>query len=352
MLVEMPWRRVLSAAAGAVDRAVVVALHARGARDRAQAESMSHDERMVALEAIHRSYADGHRDFFAPAAAIDPTLREVRAGVWDASWPSTFTPYLPDVADKYLARVENRTARARLFLGAASGRPALIAVHGYLGGHWVMEEAAWPIAWLRRLGLDVALPVLPFHGLRAGARRGAPPFPSADPRMTNEGFRQAAADILALARLLRDRGAPKVGVIGMSLGGYTSALLATVADTLDFVVPIIPLASVADFARDQGRLGDGDESDAQHAALESANWIVSPLARPLAIPRERALVVAAENDQITPTSHARRIASHFDCELVTVPGGHLVQLGRREGFGAIARMLAREGIIAERRARR
>jgi pimeloyl-ACP methyl ester carboxylesterase len=353
MLASMPWRRVLSAAAGAVDRAVVVAMHARGARDRAKAESMSHEERMEVLAAIERDYADPDA-FFGEPAAVDPALREARPGVWDATWPSTYEPYLSEVAEKYLSRVENRTARARLFLGRAARRPAVIAIHGYMGGHWVLEEAQWPIPWLLRAGLDVALPVLPFHAARGGARRGAPQFPSADPRLTNEGFRQAAADVLALARWLRDRGAPKVGVMGVSLGGYTSSLLATISDELDFVMPMIPLASIADFAREQGRLGDGDRVSEQHAALERANWIVSPLARPLKVPASRALVIAAENDQITPSSHARRIAAHFGCELVTLPGGHLVQLGRREAFGALAKMLAREGIIPEkkRRARR
>jgi hypothetical protein len=34
-----------------------------------------------------------------------------------------------------------------------------------------------------------------------------------------------------------------------------------------------------------------------------------------------------------------------------IPGGHLVQLGRSEAFRALASMLEREGIIAERPAR-
>jgi pimeloyl-ACP methyl ester carboxylesterase len=227
-------------------------------------------------------------------------------------------------------------------------RPAVIAIHGYMGGHWILEEAQWPLAWLARRGLDVALPVLPFHALRSGPHRGAPPFPSADPRLTNEGFRQAVADIVALARWLRARGAPHVGVMGMSLGGYTSSLLATVTRDIDFVMPMIPLASIADFAREQGRLGIGEQADAQHAALERANWVVSPFARPLALPPSRALVVAAEHDRITPSAHARRIATHFGCDLVTIPGGHLVQLGRSEAFRGLASMLERDGIIAPR----
>jgi pimeloyl-ACP methyl ester carboxylesterase len=362
-----PWRRVIGSAVGAVDRAVVVAMQMRGARDRARADKMSHAERLEVLASIHRDYggdaivADAET-FFVPPPAIDPALRAVRQdsdarpvpiGVWDAQWPSNFEPYLADVAAKYLSRVENRTARARLFLGesrdgSATKRPAVIAIHGYMGGHWILEEAQWPLAWLARRGLDVALPVLPFHALRSGPHRGAPPFPSADPRLTNEGFRQAVADIVSLARWLRARGAPHVGVMGMSLGGYTSSLLATVTRDIDFVMPMIPLASIADFAREQGRLGIGEQADVQHAALERANWVVSPLARPLAIPASRAIVVAAEHDRITPSAHARRIATHFGCELVTIPGGHLVQLGRSEAFRGLASMLERDGIIAPR----
>ena len=342
-----PWNKVLGSAAAAFDRAVVAAMHAHGARDRARAEHLTHAERLDVLGRIHQAYGEHHDRFFVEPGAIEPTLREVRPGVLDASWASTFEPLLAEVSGKYLANVDNRTARARLFLGGGK-RPAVIAVHGYLGGYYVIEEAAWPIAWMQRRGLDVALPVLPFHAQRAGARRGAPPFPSADPRLTNEGFRQAAADIVGLARWLRARGAPAVGVIGVSLGGYTSSLLATLSDAFDFVVPMIPLASVADFAREQGRLGLGDEAEAQHAALEKANWIASPLARPLRVPKARALVVAAENDRITPAAHAARIARHFDCEMLTIAGGHLLQLGRGDAYRALGALLEREGIIRGR----
>src|SRR5260221_165757 len=88
-----------------------------------------------------------------------------------------------------------------------------------------------------------------------------------------------ATHFAALAGFLRARGAPTVGAMGMSLGGYSTALFATVDDALGFAVPIIPLASIADFARDQGRLGDAAQSKEQHKALEAANRVVSPLAR-------------------------------------------------------------------------
>lgn len=356
--VALLWPKVVGSAASAVDRAVVAAMQARGKRQRAWTEAISHAERLAYLAEVHRVYTTGGlveeaSRFFPAPPKPDLALRAVRPGVWDASWPSAFEPFLSDVAERYLSRVENRMARARLFLAgsadAPTTRPAIIAVHGYMGGHWLIEESAWPLDWLLRRGLDVALPVLPFHAARAGTRRGAPAFPSSDPRMTNEGFRQAVTDIRSIVRWLRDRGAPQVGVVGMSLGGCTSALLATVTDEIDFVVPIIPLASVADFARDQGHLGAGNEAEQQHAALERANWVASPLARPLKVPLARTLIVGAEHDRVTPIAHARRLAKHFGCEMLTIGGSHLVQIGRSEAFRALASLLERHEIIAPRK---
>jgi pimeloyl-ACP methyl ester carboxylesterase len=351
-------RRAMESAVGLVDRVVVVAMSARARTDRARADAMTHAEQMTRLADAYAAYegeahvADPAGLFPAPPQ-IDPGARDVRPGVWEASWSSGFAPFLADVAERYLSRVENRTARARLYLAEAPGarttRAAVIAVHGYMGGQWALEENAWPVEWLTRRGLDVALPVLPFHGMRAGSRRGAPGFPSSDPRITNEGFRQAVTEIRALARWLRERGAPHVGVVGMSLGGYTSALVATVTGELDFVMPMIPLASIADLAREHGRLGTAGEADERHAALERANRVVSPLARPLRVATSRALVVGARNDRITPLAHAERLARHFGCAMFTMGGGHLVQLGRSEAFRGLVAMLEREGIVAPRR---
>jgi pimeloyl-ACP methyl ester carboxylesterase len=245
-----------------------------------------------------------------------------------------------------LAHERNRTAHARLYLGAEP-RPAVILIHGYLAGQWAVEERAWPLGWLHRRGIDAALVVLPFHAVRARTDRMAPPpFPGSDPRFTIEGFRQAILDVRALMRFLLARGAPAVGAMGMSLGGYTTALLATVERDLDFAVPFIPLASLADFAREQGRLGGPVEAAAQHRALEEVYELVSPFARPSRVAAGRALVVASEHDAITPIAHAERLARHLGAGLVRMPGSHLVQIGRADAFRAIGRMLRDIGFFS------
>lgn len=349
------WDRLLSGAASTVDRAVVAAMQMRNRGVRSRAEAYSHEERMERLALIRETYGAPHLvtdadAFFVPPPRVEPRVRPVRVTPWgaqclEASWESTFEPFAPGVRDAYLAHVPNRTAHARLFVGGGR-RPAVILVHGYMSGQWAIEERTWPIRWLNRRGLDVALTVLPFHGVRSRPEGGAPPFPGADPRFTNEGFRQAVADLRVLIALFEARGATSVGLMGMSLGGYTTALMATVQAGLAFAVPIIPLSSLADFARDQGRLGTGERARAQHAALEAANQVVSPFARPSRVAPERLLVVGAEGDRVTPIAHAERVAAHLGVPLLRVGGGHLVQTWRAQAFRAVKAMLRDSGVLA------
>jgi pimeloyl-ACP methyl ester carboxylesterase len=333
--------RLLGSAAATFDRAVVAAMQIKNRSVRARAERLSHDERIARLAEIRAEYNDAS-EFFGAARDIDPRLSRVRSladgEVLDATWHSAYDTHGASVRELYLSHLRNHTAHARLFL-ARRPRAAAILVHGYLGGRYALEERTWPIAWLLERGLDVAIVVLPFHALRAGEGDKAPPFPGADPRFTNEGFRQAIGELRSLVSFLTARGAPAVGAMGMSLGGYTTALLATVEPRLAFAVPMIPLASIADFARDQGRLGSGENAALQHRALEEANWVVSPLARPPLLDKSRILVIGAEADRITPLSHAERIARHMDAPLHRFHGGHLLQFGRADAFRAVRRML-------------
>ncbi len=172
--------------------------------------------------------------------------------------------------------------------------------------------------------------------------RREPPFPGRDPALTVEGFRQAVADLRDFVRFLRrDRGHRAVGLVGMSLGGYTAALTATVEPELDFLVPVIPLACLADFAREQDNLPPGAQRGSVfEEALRRTYREVSPLARPSLMGPGRTLVVGARADRITQVSHARRLAHHFSAPLHTWPGGHLLQWGRGEAFSRIEQLLA------------
>ena len=338
-------------AVASVDRAVTLAVRVGMPAEDAPLD-WGYEARLGFLEALAERYASLElTHYFAAPDAIEPVAREKgfasrRLRRTDLTWPSAYEPFLPEIRETYLRAPENQWALARLFRGDTP-RPVAILVHGYLMGRLPVDERVWPVGRLDATGLDSALVVLPFHGQRADpARGGRPEFPGRDPRVTNEGLRQIVAEIRALAAWLRRQGHPAVGVIGMSLGGYTAALMATLDATLDFVVPIIPLASLADFAFEQGSLSESPELRArEHDLLERVYSVASPLARPSLVPPERVLVLGGKADRITPLSHAKRLARHFGVPLQTWHGGHLLQLGRHDAWERIAELLRRASVV-------
>jgi pimeloyl-ACP methyl ester carboxylesterase len=339
---------VLGSAAGAVDRAATLAVQARNnvRRSAANAAPIGVDQRATVLQGFADAYPDSlGDDFFLPPRRISPVARELPnelgfAQTLDLSWASDYRPFLEIVGERYARCAENHAAGVR-FLTSGEQRPVAILIHGYMAGSYQVEQRLWPMQRLLRSGYDVALFTLPFHGVRANAgRRGAPEFPGSDPRFSNEGFRQIIQDLQNFVHWLRERGHPEIGVMGMSLGGYTAALLATVEPGLSFCVPVIPLASLADFAREQGELSAAPEVAArEHALLERIYRVVSPLDRKSLIGPSRTLVVAAKADRITPVAHARKLAAHFGSQLVSWHGGHLLQLGRNAAFRRVETLL-------------
>jgi pimeloyl-ACP methyl ester carboxylesterase len=339
--------QLIQRAAAGLDRAVTLAVRASNSEiENEPALGHGHEARIRSLRSILARYEalPGHT-FFPEPRAIQPAIRERRTTAGgltrtDVNWVSLSASYLPELQDQYFRTLENHQAIARLLTRGAP-RPVAILVHGYMMGRLAIEERIWPVADLDALGLDCAFLVLPFHAARADPRRtGQPEFPGRDPRLSNEGFRQAITELRELTQFLRRRGHPAVGVMGMSLGAYTAALAATVEAELDFVVPMIPLASLPDFALEQGRLPDAPEPRAlEHNLLERVHRLVSPLDRTPLVGSERVLVIGAKADRITPLSHARRLANHFKAPLATFGGGHLLQLGRGVALERVGELL-------------
>ncbi len=327
-------------AAGAVDAGVVHGIRALARRGPPQAHTAP-GGMLRDLAAVARDYPADAPGFWRAPRPIAPSTQAVRAlpqgELIELLWPSEDPPFRAGTRLRKHRR--NRTAVARLHAHSAP-RPTVVLIHGYGAGQWRTEARLWPLGPLFAAGLDVCQIVLPYHGPRADPRRrGGPPFPSGNPRRTVEGFRQAVHDLLDLVAWLKARGAPRVGVMGMSLGAYTAALAATVSADLDALGLVIPLGSFADYARDHGRLAPGQLGVAQHAAVARAHALVAPLARAPLIDPSAVWVLGAQADRVTPPHHAARLATHFGGRLDHWPGGHLLPLGRAEGWARAERFL-------------
>src|SRR5262245_50955943 len=129
-------------------------------------------------------------------------------------------------------------------------RGTVLALHGFsMGQPRIDAYALFAAQWYRR-GLDVALLTLPYHGARSpkSSRFSGQYFADADPTRFNEAVRHAIYDVHVVRSWLRDLTGLPVGLLGLSLGGYLSALMAGLCDDLDFVMPMVPPVCIGDLA--------------------------------------------------------------------------------------------------------
>lgn len=338
--------RVLAQAASRLDLGVLSNLERRM---RGAAPRRLDDARARLLELAAR-YATVGDAFFAAPGPAEITETFVGDGpegarITDLAFPSTYRPALADYLGEHESYLENLVVHARRYtVRAAVPRPTIVCIHGLGGGAWWLEERAFAASYWLRQGLDVVLFQLPFHGKRLPPGRGrGSMFPSPNVVRTNEAFGQAVSDLRALGAWLGARG-HVVGGMGMSLGGYTLSLWATVDDALAFAVPWIPAVDMADL---MWRHGEG--SPARQRAIKagiSADLlrdvfaIHAPTGRAPRVPHAARMIVAGRGDRITPPDQAERLWRHWgDCAIHWFPGGHLAQVGRAEALRAVRRHL-------------
>jgi pimeloyl-ACP methyl ester carboxylesterase len=161
--------------------------------------------------------------------------------------------------------------------------------------------------------------------------------------------RQAVADTLAAAEMLRRAGAPKVAVVGGSLGGWVAALAAACEAELDAVVLVVPVVEPAlllerlPILRAQRRalLRAGVTRGEIERALEP----VTPRALAPAVAPERMLFVYGDDDLVNPPETIDRLWRAWGRPARRVyPSGHfsLVAL-ERTLFPEIERFLEVRG---------
>ncbi len=344
-------------ASAAIDRGVLRLMERQMAPRTPKIDPHDARTRLVDLAAAYSSGLGHPSTFFPEPAVPDVTLRPVGDGplgtqVVDLSWPSSYVPFLP-AARELLERVsENDTAHARWWT-SGKGRPTIVAIHGWGGGNFWVEARAFVVPYWLRHGFDVVAAVLPYHGHRAPeisrspVRSGAL-FPSPNPLRTNEGFGQAIWDLRSLARWLRGRGASAVGAMGMSLGGYTTSLWASVAGPadaggVDFAVAMIPAVSMARLMWRHGEANPTRKRAARAGITEEllaeTFAVHAPLSRPARLPPERLAVIAGRGDRITPPDQAEALAAHWGVPISWFEGGHLAQVGRSDALRVVRRQL-------------
>jgi pimeloyl-ACP methyl ester carboxylesterase len=295
---------------------------------------LAHDLEAFAASDDYKTYRSNAGGLFPAPGRINLRKRWLaphRVGFAEWSWQSKHPLIFKDIKHEYRSHRDNQTGLLRTLNLRIKGKPMAILVNGFSSGHHLMERVTWPIREFSRQGIGVSLFALPFHGPRGHAF--PPEWPQQDTAFTIEGFRQAIWDLQIAIRAMREAGASEVGVVGMSLGGYTASLLATVTSDVDFVLSYIPIASVPDVMNDNDLVpGSGDMQRHLYEGYREQLVPITPACRMPKVESKRVSIISGEFDRLATVKHGQKLADHFGTELVKFPGGHIVQNRRGQAF--------------------
>ena len=317
-------------------------------RDVAQPAEIEIDVRRaeaVASSLAGRAPADLHPTVEPVAASVDPTPRCRYRMSWDVlTFDSPRT--LPDTlvaGAGWLDAPPTQRAHVRLLRHPGEARPWVIAVHGAEQGNDLDLVALRAKHLHESLGLNVAVPVLALHGHR---RLPGVQVPDVDPVGNIAWALVAVAELRALRRWIAVQGDPPVGIYGVSLGGYLTALTAGVEPDLDVAVAGIPMVSinrllarhaVRSLSRDGRRTGALLRAD----SVRELERFVDPLQFEPAVPVGRRHVIAGLVDRITTPHQALALWEHWgQPEITWFGGGHVGHVWSRDARAHVDRALA------------
>ena len=249
---------------------------------------------------------------------------------------SPFVPVSESLKQRYKGHSRNGVARAQHWRHRGAPRPTICVIHGFMADAYWMNSKLLELRWFYNKGYDILLYTLPYHGKR---QERLSPFSghgyfSGGLCHLNEAIANSVYDFRIFLDYLESRGVEQFGVTGISLGGYTSALLAAVEDRLAFAIPNVPVVSIVDillewapaswFAKALMAVNDISISEARHQVAVHCPLTYQPL-----LPKERLMIVGGAGDRLAPPKHARLLWEHWDrCQIHWFPGNHVVHLDK------------------------
>jgi pimeloyl-ACP methyl ester carboxylesterase len=267
--------------------------------------------------------------------------------VRNIAFDSSFEPINPTMGDRWAALQRNNVVRAQHWQHEDGPHPTLCVIHGFMGSPYLLNGLFMSLPWFYRSGYDVLLYTLPFHGRRAEKSSLFSGYGLFANGLTGfaEAMAQAVHDFRSIVDYLQSTGVERIALTGISLGGYTTALIAAVEDRIDAVIPNVPVVSIEAeleewfpasklFALGR-KLG--------HISLEdfvAASAFHSPLNyRPL-VPRERRLIITGLGDRLAPPEQAEMLWHHWDhCALHWFPGNHILHVSQPEYLRRMTRFM-------------
>jgi pimeloyl-ACP methyl ester carboxylesterase len=303
--------------------------------------------------------ADAETIFVRPPADVKVRARRIGRLPWAPavghvdllSFKSPYRVRYPAVRQAYAGHKRNAMARAQHWRHEDEPRPTIIVVHGFAGSPYWFNSSFFSLPWFYGHGCDMLLVTLPFHGARND--RGAPYsgsglFSNGMATLT-EAMLQSICDIRVIVDYLAKSGVDNVGITGLSLGGYLTALMAAVEPRLHVAIPnsaVTDIAGLVDSwfpANALLKLGF-DKAGISQSEYRAAVGLHSPLRYPPVLERDRLFVIGGLGDRLAPPEQSARLWEHWGRPRIHwYPGSHILHVGRAHYLREIGHFLKDTG---------
>ncbi len=362
---ELPTARpTLSLATHALrDELVLVGLHWRRPLSDPAAYERIKREVVEAVEFYgDRGWLEKPQDFFAPPPA--PGAVSIRSFTSRRrtheriSYDSGYQPHPGEPgAERWMGYTANNRDYAMMLRhkddGRGEPRPWMICVHGTEMGRAGLDPTLFRAWHLHEdLGLNVILPVLPMHGPRArGLPRGAV-FPGENLMDDVHGTAQSVWDVRRLIAWIRsEQPGARIGLNGISLGGYISALVASLDEDLTCAILGVPPANLVELL---GRHSGLPRTDPRLEMITLAGPIgrmLSPLSmEPKVAPQGRFIYAGLADRIVHPRQQVVALWEHWGRpDIGWYHGGHTGFFQARPVQRYVDAAVAQSGLSDDRR---
>ena len=268
-------------------------------------------------------------------------------------WPSGYEAPadLPGAA-RWDGFEANRTASAWVLRHEDDRpRPWMVCIHGFGMGTPFMDQGAFRVGHFHRdLGLNIAGIVLPAHGSRRPSPLSGEQFLNFDLMHAVFGMQQSLWDVRRLLSWVRAQEPTALGLMGVSLGGYLTALTAAFEAELDLALAGIPVADFLDMFRHHSPRHVHMRAIEHHildSTAEDVLKVVSPLAMAVATPKSARAIFAGLGDRMAPPEQARKLWEHWDePEICWYPGNHIGFFWADKAWKFVDQKFEEKGLVA------
>jgi pimeloyl-ACP methyl ester carboxylesterase len=280
-----------------------------------------------------------------PANPIAEWLAQ--GNVHNIRFSSSFEAVNPALREQCRGYERNNVVHAQHWRHDDGPHPTLCVIHGFMGSPYLFNGLFFSLPWFYRSGYDVLLYTMPFHGPRA--EKGSPfsgyGFFAHGFAGFAEAMAQAVHDFRSIIDYLEFTGVDRIALTGMSLGGYTSALIASVDDRIQAVIPNVPVVAPDQTVDEwfpankvvalRNLLSGTDPEITAASALYS-----SPLNYPPLVPKDRRLIIAGLGDRLAPPQQAEMLWEHWDrCAFHWFPGNHILHVSQPDYLRRMTRFM-------------